>query len=572
LHLVLGGFLLALLALAALPAGEPSPAAKDTGRWLWVYAPCNFQVNTEADRIIELLRRARKVGYNGMLLTDSKFGHLSDRPANYYDNLRRTKKAADEAGMELIPIAGSFGYSNDLLQNDPNFAEGLAVRDCVFAVKDGRAMVADAKNLLPFGDFEQFKGNTAAGWDYVDGPGQSSFADADVKHGGRFALRMQDFPKGNEGGNGRVSKKLDVKPWHQYHVSFWLKTRDVEPAGDMRVAVLRADGRSLNWANLEAKPTQDWTQHHAVFNSLENDKVSVLIGIWGGRRGTFWLDDVEMRPVAGINLLRRDGCPLRVTSEDGATEYAEGKDFERWVDPRMGVVPWAGAYEVYHAEPPLVLTKTSGIKDGQRLKVSFYHTQLIYDGAVCCCLTHDDVFKYFEDMVRQLDTYFKPKKFFMSHDEIRLAGQCRLCRKEGVTAGQLLAHNAERCRKIIKSIAPDAEVIDWSDMFDPYHNAVDKYYLVGSTLEKSWEGLDRSVIVANWNHGKAKESVKFFADRGHRQVLAAYYDTDDVKHELDGWFQAAEGVSGVQGFIYTTWQNNYKDLEKFAAEVKKHAP
>ena len=125
----------------------------------------------------------------------------------------------------------------------------------------------------------------------------------------------------------------------------------------------------------------------------------------------------------------------------------------------------------------------------------------------------------------------------------------------GVTAGQLLAHNAERCRMIIKSVAPDAEVIDWSDMFDPYHNAVDKYYLVGSTLEKSWEGLDRSVIVANWNHGKAKESVKSFADRGQRQVLAAYYDTDDVNGELDGWFQAAAGVPGVQGFIYTTWRN-----------------
>ena len=152
------------------------------------------------------------------------------------------------------------------------------------------------------------------------------------------------------------------------------------------------------------------------------------MGLWGGRRGAFWLDDVELRSAGGVNLLRREGCPLRVTNEDGSVEYAEGKDFERWTDPKMGVVPWLGGYEVYHAVPPIVLTKGSKVHDGDRLKVSYYHTQTVYDGEVCCCLSHDDVFKYFEDSVKGVNKIFHPKKIFVSHDEIRLADQCELCK------------------------------------------------------------------------------------------------------------------------------------------------
>jgi Carbohydrate binding domain len=547
-------------------AADP-PAAES---WLWVYAPCNFQVNEQVDRLHELLRRAKKAGYNGALVTDSKFGRISDRPDHYYDNLRRTKKLANEIGMEIIPMAGNFGYSNDLLQNDPNLAEGIAVRDSVFVVKDAKATLADTANLLPGGDFEQFKNNAPAGWDFADGPGQSSFADADVKHGGKTSLRFENFTKGNESGNARVSKKVAVKPWQQYHLSAWVRTKDLSPAGEVHATVLGAKGRSLNFTSLGVKATQEWTQHHVTFNSQDNEQLGVYLGIWGGKGGTFWLDDVELRPCAGVDLLRREGCPVKVTSEDGKAEFTEGKDFKKWEYAKMGRVPWPGGYEPYHPEPPLVLTDGSRIKEGDRLKVSYYHAHVVYDESVCCCLRHDDVFRYFEDTVKQLDTYFKPKKFFMVHDEIRVAGQCGLCKQEGVTAGGVLAENARRCVKIIHQVSPDAQVFDWSDTFDPYHNAHDNYYLVGSTLEKSWEGLDKAVVVANWNHGKAAESLKFFAEQGHAQIIAGYYDAGDVQGELEGWFKAAKGVKGVQGFIYVTWQNNYKDLEKFAEEVKKH--
>ena len=99
-------------------------------------------------------------------------------------------------------------------------------------------------------------------------------------------------------------------------------------------------------------------------------------------------------------------------------------------------------------------------------------------------------------------------------------------------------------------------------MFDPNHNAVNTYYLVNGTLAGSWEGLDSKVIIANWNGGKAKESLAFFAGRGNRQLIAGYYDSDD---NFKTWDVAARSTHDIYGFMYTTWQNKYEDLGRYGA-------
>ena len=60
----------------------------------------------------------------------------------------------------------------------------------------------------------------------------------------------------------------------------------------------------------------------------------------------------------------------------------------------------------------------------------------------------------------------------------------------------------------------------------------------------SWEGLPRDVIIANWNGGKAPESLKFFAGRGHPQLIAGYYDVDDLGELPDAGTAAAQGRQG----------------------------
>ena len=138
----------------------------------------------------------------------------------------------------------------------------------------------------------------------------------------------------------------------------------------------------------------------------------------------------------------------------------------------------------------------------------------------------------------------------MSHDEIRVANWCLACQSRKRTPGQLLAENARRCTSILKAVNPQARIVVWSDMFDPHHNAVDNYYLVNGSLKGSWEGLAHDVVIANWNGGKAAESLKFFADRGHPQIIAGYYDGDDLDELSAMGCGRAAGQRGRRFHVY----------------------
>jgi hypothetical protein len=254
-----------------------------------------------------------------------------------------------------------------------------------------------------------------------------------------------------------------------------------------------------------------------------------------------------------------------VASADGKTVYEEGKDFQPVRDPKLGQEPYAGEYSFRHPGPALRLTPGSRLKDGDRLRVSWYHPVVTEQSQVMCCLSEPKVYDLLRDQAQRVNDLFHPQTFFMSHDEIRVANWCRSCQATGETPGGLLAANARRCVEIIKDVSPKARVVVWSDMFDPNHNAHDNYYLVNGTLEGSWKGLSEDVVMANWNGDKARESLNFFADRGHTQIIAGYYD--EGMGNIKKWEEAAQGVPRVTGFMYTTWENRYDDLEAVASHL-----
>jgi hypothetical protein len=294
--------------------------------------------------------------------------------------------------------------------------------------------------------------------------------------------------------------------------------------------------------------------------------VNLYAGVWGGATGTLWLDELEFEELALVNVLRRPGCPLKVTSKDGSVTYVEGKDFEPVVDAKLGQVPWEGEYESAHEGARLRLTKGSRIKDGQTLLVSWYHPVVTHGFQVMCCLSEPKVYDLLRDQAKRVNELFHPKTFFMSHDELRVANWCQACQARKITPGELLADNARRCTEILTAVNPKAEILVWSDMFDPNHNAVGQYYLVNGTLEGSWNGLAPRVGIANWNSGKAKESTAFFAGRGHTQLIAGYYDVDDLSG-FTAWDAAVRGIPKVNGFMYTTWGSKYGLLEAYGKAI-----
>jgi len=256
-----------------------------------------------------VLRHAAKAGYTGVLLADSKFAKLGDMDARYFRNVGRVKELSRELGLEIIPCLFPMGYSSSILWHDPNLAEGLPVREAPFMVDNGLArLVPDPRSL-----------------------NKPDWKDAIVTVDGE-AMGVTD-PKGK---NARIVFKAEVVPFRQYHISVWVKTLDFE--GTPRVQAL-VGKRSLIFSNLGVRPTQDWAQHHAVFNSLENEEVGLYFGCWDGRTGSLWWKKPMLEEVGLLNLVRRGGAPLAVKRADGRL-LSEGRDFETVVDPRMGTVPW----------------------------------------------------------------------------------------------------------------------------------------------------------------------------------------------------------------------------------------
>jgi hypothetical protein len=192
-----------------------------------------------------------------------------------------------------------------------------------------------------------------------------------------------------------------------------------------------------------------------------------------------------------------------------------------------------------------------------------YHPAVIYGGSVCICLSDPETRKLLADNARRVDALFHPAGMMMGHDEIRIVNSDAVCRDRHLDAGQLLADNARYCVRLLKG----KQVYGWSDMWDPYHNAVDHYYLVQGNLAGSWEGLSSDVTMLNWNFEKRDQSLKWFADRGHQQIIAGYYDESGVA-STRAWMKSATKVKGVVGYMYTTWANKYDDLEAFAKLVR----
>ncbi len=558
-----------LLALAVFPLGRASAEEMPRYAQRWFLARHNLLVNENVDQLVSLIERAGKCGYNGVVLGDFKFNILDRMPEHYFQNVARVRKAAAAAKIEIIPAVFPIGYSDGLLIHDPNLAEGLPVESAPFVVKDGVAVLAtDSSPRLVNGGLEQVRGDLFPGFSFQDDPGKTTFADREIHHGGKVSCRMSDIAKHNPNGLCRLIQRVKVRPHACYRFSCWVKTRDLAPLDAFRLMVLGTskDNLALTFYESRLKPTQDWTQLDVVFNSLGESEVQVYAGQWGGRTGTLWVDDLALEELALVNMLRRPGCPLIVASADRKTVYQEGKDFRPVRDPKLGNDPAPSQYSFAHAGAVLRLTGNSRIKEGDKLRISWYHPVVVHGEQVMCCLSEPKVVELLRDQARRVNDLFHPQTFFMSHDEIRVANWCAACQKTHRTPGALLAANARRCVEILKDINPRARIVVWSDMFDPHHNAVERYYLVNGSLRESWKGLPADVIIANWNSGKARESLQWFAERGHPQIIAGYYDGG--LDNLSQWSAAAGGVPKVIGFMYTTWENKYDLLEAYGKALR----
>jgi len=532
----------ALLAPCATPAADAGgPADRLQKRWLFGWHDMNDP--KEVDRVIARLPAARAAGYNALVMP----GNVA--PAR----LAALKAAAAENGLEfIIAVMGGF--------KDRNYVEGVLSRDALFVVEDGRPVFhPDNPTVVRNGDFEDVAGNHFKGWAWQDDEGVTTFADHEITHSGKTSLRMENIAK-NEGAHCRISQPLKLAPHRQYHISAWVRTENLAPC-DPEIKVLTTNaGASISFQTFHANPTQDWKRYDLVFNSLDNTQGLLYLGTWNGKAGKMWWDDLKIEEIGLVNVLRRPGCPLTVRDE-GGTVFEEGRDFLPVKDPQLH--PWVA----FHEAPQIRLAPGTRIKNGMRLGVGYYHPIIVYQDRLTGCITEPKILDEWREEVRDAEARFHPAGFLMSHDEMRVMNQCALCQSKHLTPGELLAVNIRQSAAIIREIRPDAEIWVWNDMFDPMHNAVDHYYAVNGTLAGSWKGLTKDVGIVNWHGGLKGKNCQFFADRGLRQVLSGYYDSDEDGSGIAAWQAATKDVPGIVGAMYTTWEDKYGAMTPWARKA-----
>ena len=505
-------FAAALLLAAAVTGAFAAEGQKF--EQFWTQYTTDFQDEVKYKEALAFLDLCKEAGLTHLTLGEQSMQRWDLVDDAYRAKIAEFQKAAKDRGITIVPSLFPIGYGVRYLVHDVNLAAGLPVKDAPFIVKDGAARPdpSEAPAIANPG-FEDGEGNQAAGWTQ-DAPGERTLVDTAEKHSGKASLKLSAGPasltppappapgerRRREQRNARATQTLTVSPFRYYRLSLWIKTQDAGKPGEDMVLLFTHDRQRRNaYRTLEIQPTQDWTRHDVVFNTLDADKVELSVGA-SMRSGAIWIDDIAIEPAGILNVVRRDMTPLTITSADGKTAYEEGRDFEHVSDP---LFIYKNLADIEHEPAAIQLTAGSRIKDGETVLVSYYHTQRIYVDQVVLSLSDPELYELMDKQMAHVAKLWPSPLYFMSADEIRIAGWELQPNGENLTPSQLLARYMERSFALVKKYMPESNIIVWTDMFTPFHNARPfedggYYYLTTGTFYGSWSGLPRDVVVGNW--------------------------------------------------------------------------
>ena len=505
-------FALLLLAGIALPAEKVLPHR-------WVYISRRLRTDQDVEDIRRLAKTAADNGLNGVLFA-AGLDSIDLQPPEYLQRLEKVKAIFRENHLEMIPNIFSAGYGGGILAHDKNLAEGLPVKDALYVVKNGEARIEPE---VPVGD---------------GGPAVESV----------------------------WTREVAVKPYRCYRITFRAKTDGLPSTRAFTSGAFRLDVRTLDESKRNLTPwnarvpgTTDWREVRWGFNSLWYDKVKVSIGAPNAQTGKAWVDSVRVEEVGLLNVLRRPGTPVTVRNESGSVVYEEGRDYDRIVDSQLN-------FRFDHDGPPVRIPPRSRIKEGARLRVSYYHGFSINDGQTTVCMGEPKTYEIWRDMARRMHDAVAPPRYVLSMDEIREGGTCEACR--GRNMGELLGECLTKQFRMLREVNPKVDVWVWSDMLDPNHNAHGNYYLVQGDYTGSWNHIPKEMGIMTWYYQRRALSLPFFSGLGFRTLAGAYYDADSLDNPR-GWLEEMEKTPNAQGICYTTWLNKYDLLPDFGRLVSK---
>lgn len=535
----------------------------------WVRIGSDLGDDREVDRIRKIVVTASEHGLNGIALSAGLDG-LDLMSGDRMRRLKEVQRICAERQMEIIPLFMSAGYGGAVLARDKNLAAGLAAKEALFVVKSGQArLAADPKAGLVNGGFERSKGGQIADFALPGKSAEAISVDTRVCKEGKTSVRFENFDK-LPGQDVTLSQETAVHPSRCYRLSCWIKSEDMvssDPFGSgyFRLDVVGVgDDRRLQYENPKLHKTADWYRVAVGFNTWGYDKVRILATVEGGGKGKFWLDDLRLEEVGLVNVLRRPGAPLVVRGETSGTVYEERRDYAEIVDPQMN-------FRFDHDGPAIQILPGSRIKEGERLRVSWYYGVSIYHSQTPLCMSEPKLYDIWRAQARLVHETLAPKKYLLSQDEMRVGGSCEACRSRGMTMGQILGDCITRQFKMLRDVNPAAEIFVWSDMMDPNHNANPSekyYYLSEGTFVDAWKYIPKELRIACWYYDVREKSLRFFSGLGFQTLGAAYYDADNLDN-CRGWLDSLDATPGACGIMYTTWLDKYELLGPFGDLVSR---
>ena len=538
---------------------------------LW-YLHHSYLVNDEAvQKSKALIDQAAAAGYTGAVFWDSSITLMSGRdwdPA-HQARLKDVMNYARKRHLKTMAETAPFGWSNDVLTENPNWAETQRVIGARFRVApDGKSLKLE-NSFAPLvnGNFDA--GET--GWFSMGDPNIKIVPNA---HEGKPAVTIVD-----PAGNARLRQQVAVHPWRQYHLSLQYRAAG-ERIGSPIVSVYEAGSLERLRFVVYLKKSEQWTDLDYVFNSGDSSELTIYMGVWGGAKATIQLASVQMEETALVWVAHREGAPFRVYDpENPAQVYGAGTDYNEISDPMMQ--PARSAYDrVFYTPPAFTLPPSTHLKPGQIVAADYYAVPPVANYyQVSLCMTEPGVFRWLAGNARDIKKVAPPETgILLAYDELRQANSCSSCRAKNMTAGQLLAWNFAETFGIYHQALPDSTFWVWSDMFDPFHNAHNNYYFVEGDLAGSWRGLPAEVSIFNWAFEKPKDSLTWFSGRNpdqpvaHQQIIAGFYDRGDAGAAARLETSNATGIPGVRGLMYTTWVDDYSKLKVYADAARAAWP
>ena len=539
------------------------------GKWRdrWIFMARAVVDEADVDFITNTVSKAAECGFNGMMLAG--MDNVGRWPRWRRNQLETVRRFCEEKGVEIVPMIWSIGYGT-MQERDVNLAEGLEVASVPYVRRGAKALFdpeGGSDMLRGEGSFEKTVsrgGKTLpAGWEAWDRVGEVVAVDDKVAFAGGRSMRLSSFELSSGGQARLLRRSLALSPGRQYAVTGRVKASpDFAPRSSLRVTVAQNDNFISMTSVLTGAATNGWVGFSVPLVLSEEGAVNLYVGAWEAKSGSVWVDDVKVEDLGICGVLRRRGCPFQVKDAVSGRVYREGIDYHE--------VPAVESIRFPRNPKSLELSIPGGsaIPERAKLLVSGYVPVTVKNGMQCStCMSERSLYRHFADSAKGVKEVLNPKTWFLSMDEIRMGGTCAACRAKKTDMAHILGECVTLQHAIIRRVSPGARICIWSDMFNPAHNAKDRFYCCRGSFRDSWKFIPRDIVIVDWYGAKYSESLPFWRKNGFEVIAATYYDAP-VASRAKKDIEAASAYSNVRGAVYTTWRNDYSALSAFAGLLK----